>query len=120
MQLATILLFLALLLHLAIALVLIRNYVRTRDVGLIWLGVAVVVWPLVSRMLELGSRRFIDRMVRHEAIGFYPFSLVSSGQITTGELVLNLALVSQLVGVCLLFVAVLYLANTRSTLQTQN
>lgn len=120
MDLATILFALALLLHLAIAVVLIRKYVRTHDVGLIWLGIAVVVWPLVSRMLDWGSGRLVNRIVHHESVGLYPFSLVASGQITIGELVLYLGLVRQLVGVCLLFIAVLYLANTRNTLQTQN
>ena len=48
----------ALLLHLAIAVVLVRKYARTRDVGLVWPGVAVVVWPIVSRLLDLGSRYF--------------------------------------------------------------
>lgn len=109
---------LALLLHVAIAVVLIRKYLRTHDVGLIWLGIAVVVWPLVSRMLDLGSRRLIDRIVHHEWVGFYPFSLVASGQMTLGQLVLDLGLFGQLVGVGLLFVAVLYLA--RNPLQTQS
>lgn len=120
MELATVLLVLALLLHLAIAVVLIRKYLRTHDVGLIWLGIAVVVWPLVSRLLDLGLRPLIDRLARHESVGFYPFSLVASGQLTLGGLLVDLELFSELVGVCLLFVAVLYLANTRNPLQTQN
>lgn len=120
MELATILFVLALLLHLAIAVVLIRKYLRTHDVGFIWLGIAVVVWPLVSRLVDLGSRGLINRIVHHESVGFYPFSLVASGQMTLGELMLYLGLFGQLVGVCLLFVAVLYLANTRNPLQTQN
>jgi hypothetical protein len=92
MGLATILSVLALLLHLAIAVVLIRNYLRTHDPGLIWLGIAVVVWPLVSRLLNLGSQGLINRVVHHESVGFYPFSLVASGQMTIGELVLYLGL----------------------------
>jgi hypothetical protein len=120
MEFATVLFAMALFLHLAIAVVLIRKYLRTHDVGLIWLGIAVVVWPLVSGMLDLGSRSLIDRLVHHESVGFYPFSLVSSGQITTGELVLYLGLFGQVVGVCLLFVAVLYLANTRNPIQTHH
>jgi hypothetical protein len=96
MELATILFVLALLLHLAIAVVLIRKYLRTHDVGL------------------------INRIAHHESVGFYPFSLVTSGQITIGELVLCLGLFGQLVGVCLLFVAVLCLANSKNHLQTQS
>ena len=120
MELAMILSALALLLNLAIAVVLIRKYLRTHDVGLIWLGIAVVVWPLISRMLDVGSRRLIDRLGHHELVGFYPFSLVASGQMTLGLLVIYLGLFSQLVGVCLLFIAVLYLASSRNSLQTQS
>jgi hypothetical protein len=120
MELATILGLLAVLLHLAIAVVLIRKYLRTHDAGFIWLGIAVVAWPLVSRMLDFGSGHLIARLARHEWVGLYPFSLVATGQITLGQLVLYLGLFSQLVGVCLLFIAVLYLANSRNSFQTRS
>jgi hypothetical protein len=73
------------------------------------LGVAVVIWPLVSKLLGRGERVLIDRLVRHQPIGFYPFSLVEHGDNTVGGLVLALATGQQLIGVILLFVAVLYL-----------
>ncbi|HEY6346387.1 MAG TPA: hypothetical protein VIY49_33270 [Bryobacteraceae bacterium] len=98
-----------LLLYLAIAGVLMRKYVRTRDAGLIWLGVAVVIWPMVTRLLDGGERVLIDRLIRHQFVGFYPFSLVDGGTITTGSLVLYLQLVQQTIGVCLLLIAVVYL-----------
>jgi hypothetical protein len=77
----------ALFLHLVIAVVLVRKYVRTRDVGLIWLGVAVVVWPLVPPLLGAGERVFIDRLGRHQSVGLYPFSLVARGDMILGSLV---------------------------------
>ena len=73
---------LTLVLHLALAVVLVRKYLRFREVGFIWLGVAVGVWPLASRLLEQGEKVLIDRLVRGELVGFYPFSLVERGQIT--------------------------------------
>jgi hypothetical protein len=88
----------ALFLHLVIAVVLVRKYVRTRDVGLIWLGVAVVVWPLVTPLLAAGERVFIDRLARHQSVGFYPFSLVARGEMTLGSLVASLQLAEQVVG----------------------
>jgi hypothetical protein len=39
----------ALVLYLAIAVILVRRYLRTRDIGFIWLGAAVLVWPIISR-----------------------------------------------------------------------
>jgi hypothetical protein len=77
------------------------------------LGVAVVIWPLVSRLFERGEHVFIDRLARHQSVGFYPFSLVEREQMTLGNLVVSLALFQQLIGICLLLVAVLYLARTK-------
>jgi hypothetical protein len=74
---------LVLLLNLAVAIILVPGYLRTRDVGFIWLGVAVVIWPLVSRMLEAGEHVLVGR-VRSAAGEMFPFSLVASGQITLG------------------------------------
>jgi hypothetical protein len=104
----------ALFLHLAIAVILIRKYVRTHDVGFVWLGVAVVLWPLLTRLLDAGERVFITRVVRHQFVGFYPFSLVERGEMTLGNLVASLQLVEQLVGVCLLLIAVIYLSKGRN------
>jgi hypothetical protein len=104
---------LALILHIAIAIILVRKFLKTRDVGFIWLGVAVVIWPLVSRLFERGEHVFIDRLARHQSVGFYQFSLVERGQMTLGNLVVSLALFQQLIGICLLLVAVLYLARTK-------
>jgi hypothetical protein len=44
-MLATILAVTALLLHLAIAVILVRKFIQTRDIGFIWLGAAVVIGP---------------------------------------------------------------------------
>lgn len=103
----------ALFLHLVIAVVLVRKYLRTRDVGFVWLGVAVVVWPLVTRLLSAGEHVFIDRLGRHQFVGFYPFSLVARGEMTLGSLVASLQLAEQVVGVCLLLIAVNYLYKSR-------
>jgi hypothetical protein len=104
----------ALALHIAIAAVLVHKYIRTRDVGFVWLGVAVVLWPGISRLLEGGEKVFIDRLIRRQSVDFYPFSLVASGQMTMGNLVMSLAVFQQLIGVCLLLVAVLYLSRAKA------
>ena len=111
----TVLAALAVVLHFVIAIILVRKYLRTRDVGFVWLGAAVVIWPLVSRLLELGERSLIDRIAHHRVVGFYPFSLVEHGQMTLGGLVSSLSLFQQLIGICLLLVAVLYLSKTKNT-----
>ena len=103
-----------LLLHFAIAVILVRKYLRTRDVGFVWLGGAVVIWPLVSNLLNAGERVLVDRTFKHEWVAFYPFTLVERGEMTMGALISSLAILQQLVGVCLLLVAVFYLSRTTS------
>jgi hypothetical protein len=75
------------------------------------LGGAVVIWPLLSKLLE---RVLIDRTLNHQWTAFYPFTLVERGQMTLGSLVTSLALFQQLIGVCLLLIAVLYLSKTKT------
>jgi hypothetical protein len=99
-----------LVLEFALAVALIRKYVRTRDAGFIWLGMAVVIWPLVARY---GGRVLVDRLVNKQPIGFYPFTLVEQGQTSVGSFVYSLGLLEQLIGVGLLLVAVLYLCKTQ-------
>jgi hypothetical protein len=103
----------ALLLHLAIAIILVRKYIQTRDVGFVWLGGAVVIWPLVSKLLDVGERVLIDRTLNHQWT-FYPFTLVQQGEMSIGSLVASLAFFKQLIGVCLLLIAVLYLSKTKT------
>jgi hypothetical protein len=43
-------------LFLAIVILLVRTYWRTREVGFIWLGAAALAWPLLARLLESGLR----------------------------------------------------------------
>lgn len=102
---------LAVILQLAIAAALILKYVRTRDVGFVWLGVAVFIWPFIKALVV---RVFYDRFIRGQ-LGFYPFSLVKSGQVSAGYLVLLFDSLQQLIASSLLLVAVLYLYKANSS-----
>jgi hypothetical protein len=104
---------LTLICYIAIIALLARQYLRMRDPGLIWLAVAVVVWPFMSRMLQTGEKVFIDRIARHQPVGLFPFSLVEKGQVSIGSLVLLLTYAQQLIGVVFLLVAVFYLSKMR-------
>ena len=95
-----ILIALVVVLYLAIATVLVRKYLRTRNVGFAWLGVAGVVWPLLSQPLQYGQRVLIDR------VGSGPFA-------TLGQLLLTLAYAREAVGLALLFIAVFFLSKTK-------
>jgi len=112
---------LALVLYFAIAVVIVRKYLRTRDVGFVLLGVAVVVWPLVSGLLQHGERVLIDRLAHGRPVGFYPFSLVERREMSAGVLITSLSLTEQIIGGCLLLIAVIYLSRPKAkAAATQN
>ncbi|MGP0074451.1 MAG: hypothetical protein ACLPWF_21255 [Bryobacteraceae bacterium] len=94
--------------QLALAIALMRKYIRTRDAGFIWLGAAILVWPLAS---NYAFQQLIGWLAGRQPIGFYPFSLVEQGQLTVGELVSMIGSVEQIIGVALFLVAVLYLSK---------
>jgi hypothetical protein len=100
-------------LYVALALALAGKYLRTRDAGFVWLGVALILWPLAAYWLNQGEGVLIDRVLHGQAPGFYPFSLIATGQLTVGELVSLTRSVQQLIGVGLLLVAVLYLSRAK-------
>ncbi|MGH9496685.1 MAG: hypothetical protein ACRD3B_16930, partial [Candidatus Sulfotelmatobacter sp.] len=72
------------------------------------------IWPLLSRLLEHQENLRIDRVLKGQLVGYYPFSLVERGQTSIGDLVASLHLSHQLIGVGLLLVAVIYLSKTKS------
>jgi hypothetical protein len=86
--------------YLAIATMLLLKYLHTRDVGFVWLGAAVIVWPLLGSLLGYGQRLFIHRF------GGGPFY-------TIGELVVAIMYARQIIGLALLFTAVFYLSKTK-------
>ena len=87
-------------LQVAIVVLLARKYLRTREVGFIWLGAAVVIWPLVSRLFDWGKRFVIEAHWLKQNIGNF-MTLTN--------------FIQQLIGTILLFMAVFYLSRMNST-----
>jgi len=106
---------LAFVLQVAVVVILTRAYLRTRDVGFVWLGVAVVIWPYISGLLQWGERSLTDRLLHQQPVGVYPFTLVERGRLTIGELLGSFSMLHILVGAGLMLVAVVYLGRKRST-----
>jgi hypothetical protein len=98
---------LAVLARISIVIVLIWRYLRTREVGLLWLGAGLVLWPTISSLLGLGGHDLIDRW--H---GQLP-SLIERVHLSTGDLVMAATFSEQFIGSCLLLVAILYLSRTK-------
>ena len=93
--------------YLALIAALVVRYIHTRDVGFLWLGLAIVVWPLVAGLASrFGVRPIIDRIAAGEKVGVYPFTLVESGRLTLGSLMMIFAYLQTIIRQGLLLMAV--------------
>jgi hypothetical protein len=88
-------------LTLILAVLLVRTYRRTHDIGFIWLGVAVLVWPLAARLLWAGLGYFV---VDAGGVGPFQSRAVMQPLFTMSQ---------QVCGLVLLLVAVLRLGKAR-------
>lgn len=104
-----------LVLYAAMAVLLVWKYRRTRDIGLLWLGLPLVLLPLVALPLAFWFQTGIDRLALGQQVGSFPFTLVEQGHFTMGRLLTLLNLVEHVIwGVCAL-AAVLALNGSRKT-----
>ena len=93
-------------LYLAIIAAVVYKYRRTRDHGFLWLGVPLVIWPLLGVPLSYWLQLVVDRLAGGGRVGFFPFTLVEQGKMTLGSLVVVLAYVRQLVWSGLMLAAI--------------
>jgi hypothetical protein len=96
-------------LSLAIMAALIQKYRLTRDQGFLWLGLPLVVMPLLSFPL----RHWIDRLVGGRGVGFFPYTLVERGEMSIGNLVALLGKVQHWVTLGLFLIAILMLYKAK-------
>jgi hypothetical protein len=90
------------------AAVLLLKYQSTKDVGLLWLVVAGVIWPVVSRVIERRIVHSINGGVQEHA-GVYQYLAANNGQMSLGTFVVTATLVDHFIGASLLLLAALHL-----------
>jgi hypothetical protein len=93
------------------AVILVRRFLRTRETGFIWLGVATLIWPLASVLLKNGVMHLINWDGYGHSIGMFPFTLVERGYATYGEILASFNYTQALVGAVLLLIAVMQLSR---------
>lgn len=95
-------------LNIAIAVVIVRKYLRTRDIGFVWLGAALIIWPLSANLLNVFRQVLIDRFVRQY------------GDAHSDAVITAFSAGKELIGAALLLVAVLCLhrMSTRSAVSS--
>ena len=97
-------------LYAAIAWALVSKYRRTRDPGLLWLGVALVIWPIVSFMLDCREQHVLnDLLSSAKNAGAHAVPPVQQYPSEIGALTSWLMYLHPLAGPMLVLVAVLNL-----------
>ena len=104
----------ALVLYVAVAVLLVWKYRMTRDAGLLWLGLPLVLLPIAALPLALWLQAGVDRLELGQHISTYPFTLVEQGRLSTGSLLTLLNLVEHVAWGVLSLVAVLAIQPHRA------
>jgi len=100
-------------LYSAVAVLLVWKYRRTRDAGFLWLGLPLVLLPIMALPLALWLQVGVDRLVLGQQVSAFPFTLVEQGCLTMGGFLTLLNLVEHMVWGVLALVAVLALNGSR-------
>lgn len=93
----------------AVFALLVWKYGRTGDAGFLWLGLPLVVLPLVAVPLALWLQAGVDKLLLGKQVSLFPFTLVEQGRLTMGSLLTLLNLVQHVVWGLLSLIAVLAL-----------
>ena len=101
-------------LYCAVAVLLGWKYRATRNAGFLWLGLPLVLLPLVALPLALWVETGVDRLALGQQVSVFPFTLVETGRLTMGALLTLLNLLEHLVWGILSLVAVLALRPHRT------
>ena len=103
-----------------VAALLVWKYRGTRDAGFLWLGLPLVLLPLVALPLALWLQAGVDRLALGQQVNRFPFTLVEQGRLTMGGLLTLLNLVQHVVWGILSLVAVLALNGGRKAPDGKN
>jgi len=95
-------------LYILLAYLFVRKYLRTRNPGFIWLGIAFILWPI--------AELFLNAYVRHLVRGWingHPANWILSLNMTPGTLYAYSAVTQRIGLLVLLIFSVYYLSNRK-------
>ncbi len=89
--------------------VLVSRYRRTHEKGYLWFIGALVVWPMLRSVWTIIESAYVTRLTNGMPVNTFPFSLVTRGVLTVGELLTISQYTYQLVYGILIIVAIVNL-----------
>ena len=96
--------------------VLIARYRRTRERGYLWFLVALVAWPIIRSVWVIFEGKYATLLAAGSPVNIFPYSLVSDGVVSLGELLTITQYFYQLVFGGLIIVAILNIRADRAEL----
>jgi len=96
-------------LYAAVAALLVWKYRRTGEGGFLWLGMPLVLLPLVAIPLAFWLQQGVDRLACGGRVNVFPFTLVEQGRLTLGSLLTLLNLEEHVVWGIFALIAVIVL-----------
>jgi len=96
-------------LYITLAYLLVRRYIRTRNQGFIWLGIAFLVWPNAQILLRIYQTNLLHRVIAGQYPSWFP-----AKSMTPGAFMSYFAMTQGIILPILLVVAVYYLGNRKT------
>ncbi len=75
-----------LVLYITVAVILILKYCSTREAGLIWLVMPLVLIPALALPVTLWRHAMLDRFIAGKGAVLFPFNWIAEGRLTPGSL----------------------------------
>ncbi|MDZ4199532.1 MAG: hypothetical protein U1E27_09635 [Kiritimatiellia bacterium] len=101
-------------LYSAVAALLVWKYRATKDAGFLWLGLPLVLLPLMALPMALWLQAGVDRLALGQQVNAFPFTLIEQGRLTMGGLLTLLNLLQHVVWGVLSLVAIRVLRPHRA------
>lgn len=89
--------------------ILVYKFLRTRDPGLLWLMVPLLVAPVLDLLLNPALQAAVNALSAGRRVGIFPFTLVESERMSLGQFLAAFTTVKQVIWQVLIILGVAFL-----------
>ena len=104
-------------LYVGIAWVIFKDYRHTHNVGFLILGCGMLLWPLVGNLWNLEMRVLLDRIAKGNDAGFFPLSLIKTGQVSVGSFIAFSILAYQIIQAAIILIGLRVIGRAVTLMQ---
>jgi hypothetical protein len=103
---------LVLVLYAGIAWVILKKYRQTHNFGFLVLGCGLLLWPFAGGLLRMEMLTTMRQIGHTQSVDFFPFTLIASGQVTPGWMIVVSTYVYQAIDAGLILIGLLVIGRS--------